>query len=69
MTNSRQSEDAARWNSPSRMAESAQRFMGPRDNPRHEMFRYHNCAQCQNGLYDCRRGNPRQCEFPHARND
>ena len=36
---------------------------------RHGMFRDHNCARCRNGERACVRGNPRQCEFPHARND
>jgi len=43
--------------------------------PDHEMagrdpiFRYHNCARCQDGEQPCVRGNPRGCGFLHARND
>jgi hypothetical protein len=33
------------------------------------MFRDHNCYRCKDGERACVRGNPRQCEFPHARND
>lgn len=43
--------------------------MGPRDNPHHEMFRYHNCWKCRSGEYSCVNGNPNQCEYPHARDD
>lgn len=43
----------------------------PRDpHPTREgMFRLHNCARCGSGKRPCVRGNPRQCEYPHARND
>lgn len=50
---------------PDPMAEA----MGPRENPAHPMFRDHNCAKCGSGAAPCRRGNPSQCEFPHARNN
>lgn len=33
------------------------------------MFVLHNCWKCQNGAARCVSGNPRQCEYPHARND
>lgn len=32
-------------------------------------FRLHNCSRCGDGARPCKRGNPNQCEFPHARND
>ena len=52
----------------------------PRTDPRdpradHEMagrepiFRYHNCARCQDGEQPCVRGNPRGCGFLHAKSD
>ena len=43
--------------------------MGPRKNPLHPKFEYHNCAYCSDGEKPCRQGNPSQCEYPHARND
>ena len=33
------------------------------------MFRDHSCWKCSDGLRSCVVGNPRQCEYPHARND
>jgi hypothetical protein len=33
------------------------------------MFRYHRCWRCQDGAKPCVQGNPRQCEFPRAKND
>jgi hypothetical protein len=33
------------------------------------MFRDHSCWKCQDGTMPCVRGEPRQCEYPHARND
>lgn len=33
------------------------------------IFRNHNCAQCHDGMKPCKRGNPNQCDYPHARND
>jgi hypothetical protein len=33
------------------------------------MFRDHRCYRCNSGERACVRGNPRNCEFPHARND
>jgi hypothetical protein len=33
------------------------------------VFRDHNCARCESGERACVRGDPRRCEFPHARND
>lgn len=33
------------------------------------MFRDHRCWKCSDGLRPCVVGNPRQCEYPHARND
>jgi hypothetical protein len=46
-----------------------EKAMGDRENPAHPMFRDHNCAYCSDGEKPCKQGNPRQCEFPHARND
>lgn len=44
---------------------------GPRDpDPTREgIFRDHNCARCDDGAKPCVGGNPRNCEYPHARND
>ena len=39
------------------------------DHTRIGMFVLHNCWKCKNGTEACIVGNPRQCEFPHARND
>lgn len=33
------------------------------------MFILHNCWRCKDGEKPCIIGNPRQCEYPHARND
>lgn len=33
------------------------------------IFCDHNCWKCKNGAGECVNGNPRQCEYPHARND
>ncbi len=35
----------------------------------HPMFENHNCGYCNNGAMKCRKGNPSQCEYPHAKND
>jgi hypothetical protein len=45
--------------------------LDPRDpDPSREgIFRHHNCARCRSGEKPCVRGNPAQCEWPHARND
>ncbi len=32
-------------------------------------FVLHDCSRCRDGAAACVRGNPNQCEFPHARND
>ena len=39
------------------------------DYSREGIFILHNCWRCQNGAARCASGNPRQCEYPHARND
>jgi len=36
---------------------------------RHGMFRDHSCWKCREGERPCVVGDPRQCEYPHARND
>jgi hypothetical protein len=36
---------------------------------RHGLFRDHNCSRCKSGERACVRGDPRRCEWPHARND
>lgn len=43
----------------------------PRDpDPTKEgMFRDHNCWKCKDGALLCVVGEPRRCEYPHARND
>jgi len=33
------------------------------------MFVLHSCWKCNDGEKPCVVGNPRQCEYPHARND
>jgi hypothetical protein len=50
-------------------ARAMEKAMGPRKNPLHPKFRYHNCAYCGSGERPCKQGNPSQCEYPHARND
>jgi hypothetical protein len=39
------------------------------DTSRTGMFRDHNCSKCDSGNKPCVRDNPRNCEYPHARND
>jgi hypothetical protein len=39
------------------------------DPSRPGIFRDHNCYRCRDGEKPCVNGSPRQCEFPHARND
>lgn len=39
------------------------------DHSREGMFVLHNCWRCQNGAKPCVKSDPRQCEYPHARND
>lgn len=33
------------------------------------IFQYHRCWKCNDGEKPCVNGNPRQCDYPHARND
>ncbi len=40
-----------------------------RDPTRTGMFILHNCWKCSDGKRACVVGNPRQCEYPHARDD
>jgi hypothetical protein len=50
--------------------EAMRRLMGKcLDHSREGMFVLHDCWRCQDGTTPCIRGNPRQCEYPHARND
>lgn len=51
------------------VAREMEKAMGPRESPSHPMFRDHNCSYCGSGQKPCRRSNPSQCEYPHARND
>jgi hypothetical protein len=59
------------------IAQSAKRAARAAGDPRAEdemanrdpIFRYHNCAVCNDGAQPCLRDNPSRCEFPHARND
>lgn len=37
--------------------------------PSSGMFRDHSCWKCGDGIRPCIAGNPRQCDYPHARND
>jgi hypothetical protein len=46
-----------------------EKAMAPRENPRHPMFRHHNCAVCASGEKPCKGGNPSLCGYPLARND
>lgn len=39
------------------------------DPSRPGIFRDHNCYRCKDGTQPCVKGNPNQCEYPHARND
>ena len=39
------------------------------DQSRTGMFVLHNCSRCNDGNKQCVGGNPRQCEYPYARND
>jgi hypothetical protein len=36
---------------------------------RDPIFRAHNCARCDSGRRPCIKGDPSQCDLPHARND
>ncbi len=33
------------------------------------LFKDHRCYRCKDGEKPCVQGNPRQCYYPHARND
>lgn len=39
------------------------------DRSRTDIFRDHNCWMCHDGAVPCVQGNPRNCWYPHARND
>lgn len=39
------------------------------DYSRPGIFATHNCWKCKDGQKPCVTGNPRGCEYPHARND
>lgn len=39
------------------------------DDSREGFFQLHNCYRCDNGNFRCSNGNPRQCDYPQARND
>ncbi|HEY6009912.1 MAG TPA: hypothetical protein VIX18_00470 [Nitrospirota bacterium] len=43
--------------------------MADRKDPKHPMFRSHNCAWCDSGEKPCKNGDPYKCDWPHARND
>lgn len=44
--------------------------MGDRPDPKHPMFRNHNCSWCGSGeRRPCKVGDPYKCDWPHARND
>ena len=49
--------------------EAFERAMAPRANPKHPMFRDHNCYRCGEGERPCAHGNYATCPNPHARND
>lgn len=36
---------------------------------RDSIFRDHNCSRCRDGEKACVKGDPRRCDWPHARND
>lgn len=44
-----------------------ERGMGSSGRP--GIFNHHNCWRCHSGELPCVNGNPRGCEYPHARND
>lgn len=54
-----------------RLANADAAKLDPRDpdHSREGIFVHHNCARCSDGKRPCVKGNPRQCEYPHARND
>ena len=56
---------------PTTLADRVEAKPDPRDpDPtRAGIFVYHDCWKCQSGAKSCVVDNPRQCEFPHARND
>lgn len=45
-----------------------EKAVGP-DYSREGVFVYHNCWRCDDGKKPCPKGNPRNCENPHARDD
>jgi len=53
------------------MTEEAQQKTDARDPDysRSGIFVHHNCWRCLDGKMPCVRGNPSQCDYPHARND
>jgi hypothetical protein len=53
------------------MAKTDPKNLDPRDpDPSREgIFRDHNCWMCDYGRLPCVNVNPRQCQYPRARND
>ena len=53
------------------LPETAQAWRDSRDPDysRSGIFILHNCSKGGDGARPCVAGNPRQCEYPHARND
>lgn len=54
-----------------RLAKADAAKLDPRDpdHSREGIFVYHDCSRCLDGKRPCVKGNPRQCEYPRARND
>lgn len=50
------------------LQERMEEAMGP-DNTKEGIFRNHRCWRCDDGRFLCTEGNPRQCDYPRARND
>lgn len=44
-------------------------IMGSADAAKTGLFVAHRCWRCKDGERPCVQGEPRRCEYPHARND
>jgi hypothetical protein len=58
-----------RWAARRRKERAQQEAAMSPDPTKEGVFRDHNCWKCKDGAAPCVAGNPRQCEFLHARND
>lgn len=65
---------ALRWETAMGLVVNSENTTKPRDprdpDPTKEgVFQTHNCYRCKDGALPCKKGNPRNCDTLHARND